>query len=467
VAPRAWFLGGIALVTLLGLSACVAGATTSSKQGTQVDMPECGWPGALNAETLSQHPEFNVSNPDSAAAYWVLPIPVQDGLQIRLSGQYPQSRYMSLAVYDENGTSFTANGVSSSLTDYQIVPDPTNVNPWQQVARPGGAFTVNLQADVTPNQANTLPTAPNASSAGATDVLYLRVYVPANGDASTVPLPTVTVTLNGASKQLPTCPTERQASIAATYCSIPWVAREAPFCQTGNSRPTATPIAASAVSQVTPFANPPIGQGGTPDKDTGYLPAMFIPSQDNQVLVIRAKAPTVPGGWSPKPWPAQGTDLRYWSLCVDQARFPIPVVVNQLPDGTVDYGCRYDDQVTLDTDGYYSYVLGTESQRSAIEAIPGVTFLPLAAPDAIQAYKLNLRNMLSDPAFAEAIQNVPADGRPASAAAVMGPYYPRAAFCSLATLAASGPPACLEGWHLPAASGGGLSDFVQRLFGTR
>jgi hypothetical protein len=142
------------------------------------------------------------------------------------------------------------------------------------------------------------------------------------------------------------------------------------------------------------------------------------------------------------------------------------VVVNQLPDGTVDYGCRYDDQVTLDTDGYYSFVLGTEAQRSAIEAIPGVTFLPLADPDPIQAYKLNLRNTLPDPAFAEAVQNVPADGRLASAAAVMGAYYPQAVFCSIATLAASGPPACLEGGHLPATSTGGLSDFVQCMFGT-
>ena len=98
-------------------------------------------------------------------------IPVQDGLQITLSGRYPESRYMSFAVYDENGTSFTANGVSSSLTDYQIMPDPGSVNPWQQVARPGGAFTVTLQGDVTPNLANALPIAPNASSAGTTDVL--------------------------------------------------------------------------------------------------------------------------------------------------------------------------------------------------------------------------------------------------------------------------------------------------------
>jgi hypothetical protein len=38
---------------------------------------------------------------------------------------------------------------------------------------------------------------------------------------------------------------------------------------------------------------------------------------------------------------------------------------------------------------------------------------------------------------------VAAKWRRASAATVMGPYYPRAAFCSLATLLNSGPNACL------------------------
>jgi hypothetical protein len=56
-----------------------------------------------------------------------------------------------------------------------------------------------------------------------------------------------------------------------------------------------------------------------------------------------------------------------------------------------------------------------------------------------------MRNMLPNPDFHNAIQNVPANGNPSSAAAAMGPYYPRAAFCLLATLANSGPNACLAG----------------------
>jgi hypothetical protein len=79
----------------------------------------------------------------------------------------------------------------------------------------------------------------------------------------------------------------------------------------------------------------------------------------------------------------------------------------------------------------------------AIERIPGATFIPWSLADPGQPYKIYLRNMLPTPAFAEAIQNVPANGNPASAATVMGPYYPRLGFCSLKILAASGPGACL------------------------
>jgi hypothetical protein len=87
--------------------------------------------------------------------------------------------------------------------------------------------------------------------------------------------------------------------------------------------------------------------------------------------------------------------------------------------------------------------VGTESQRPAIERIRGVTFLPFSSAESTQAHKLNLRNMVANPAFGQAIQDVRAGGSAASAAAIMGSYYPHAAFCSLATLATGGAKACL------------------------
>jgi hypothetical protein len=421
----------------------------------------CAWPGAVNSITLNENPQLNVSNPDTAADYWAMAFAVQDGLRVTLSGQYPGSRYMSFAVYDADGSLFTSNGVRSSLVDDRIVPDPGSVNPWQQHAPAGGRFTVTLRTDVAPSQVNTLPLAPS----GTTAVLYYRVYGLAHGTPDRVPLPMITLTQHGVSRQLPTCPASSQDKFPTSYCAIPWVAKEAPACQSSTSSPT--PAAGKPV--IVPFARQPIGAGGTPDDDIAYLSAKVVPPHTDAVIVIRAKAPTTPLGAGPSPWPAPGTDLRYWSLCVDLARFPIPVVANRLPGGTVDYGCRFDHQVALDHDGYYSLVIGTEAQRAAIEWIPGVTFLPLSAVDPTQAYKLNLRYMLASPAFAEAVQDAPADGRSASAAAVMGAYYPRVAFCSLAVLAASGPMACMAAAQPPSenVNGSAPSGGLLGTYGTR
>lgn len=87
--------------------------------------PACAWATEISANAL------NELYPDSAAAYWVLPFPVRAGLVITLSGHYPASRYASVQVYQPGGGLFTANGVSSALTDYLIQPDPGSVNPWQ------------------------------------------------------------------------------------------------------------------------------------------------------------------------------------------------------------------------------------------------------------------------------------------------------------------------------------------------
>jgi hypothetical protein len=53
-------------------------------------------------------------------------------------------------------------------------------------------------------------------------------------------------------------------------------------------------------------------------------------------------------------------------------------VVNTLPSGRTDDGCRADDATTRNAAGDYTYVIGTESQRATIDRIPGVTFLPFA-----------------------------------------------------------------------------------------
>jgi hypothetical protein len=394
--------------------------------------PACAWQ------------EFSVTTnnegvPDSAAAYWLLPFTVRDGLQIRLAGRYPDSRYASLQAYSA-GALFIVNGVTSALTDYQIQPDPGSVNPWQHSPghhRPGrNVFTVTLQSDVAPGQANTLPLAPAGTTSGTAGYLEYRVYLPAGGNFSRVPLPLVSFTLGGVSRQVPPCPpgATSAASAAAGPAPASMPARSAASAAAGP--------ATGATAQTPQFARLPV-TGDSPNADSAYLIAGVRPPANGDVLVIRGKAPTAPRGSHPSLWPAP-FDLRYWSLCNYPVTTGLPLVANSLPGGKTDYGCRYDSQVAADRHGYYTFVVGTEAQRPVIEQIPGATFLPFSVEYPKTPHLLFLRNMVASPGFDQAIQNVP-QSTPASAAAAMGPYYPRTAICALSTLIPSGPSTCLAG----------------------
>jgi hypothetical protein len=82
-----------------------------------------------------------------------------------------------------------------ALTDYQIQPDPGSVNPWQYPpghhrGRDANKFTVTLQSDVTPGQANVLALAAAGTRPGAVGYLQYRVYLPVGGDMARVPLTT-------------------------------------------------------------------------------------------------------------------------------------------------------------------------------------------------------------------------------------------------------------------------------------
>jgi hypothetical protein len=362
---------------------------------------------------------------DSNAVYWIMPFAVQPNLRIVLSGTFADARYTSLTVYDSTFAPFTtAQGVSSELTDYHITPDAGSVNPWQEPAPPGGHFTVTLHANPAAGETNVLPIAPDGTATGKTGYLIYRVYLPAGGN-QTVPLPGVSFEQNGTTVNVPACaPGASDGGLPAT----------APNTSAATTQATAsTPLE---------FARGTSSTGSLlPNPDNAYLEASVTPPGGDDVVVVRAKAPTASAGEDPAPWPSSA-DTRYWSLCADLPTPPLPVVVNTLPDGTVDYGCRADNSTKLDSDGYYTFVVGTEAQRAAIEAVPGATFVPFSTDHPTTTHVLLLRNLLG--AFPYAVQNVPPDNDPASAAAVMQSYYPRAAVCPLSALQTGGPTACVS-----------------------
>ena len=162
------------------------------------------------------------------------------------------------------------------------------------------------------------------------------------------------------------------------------------------------------------------------------------------MLVVSAKAPTYAPGASPSPWPAAGQDMRYWSMCIGVGTSTLPTVVNTLPGGETDYGCRADDATKLDAAGNYTYVIGSEAQQAAISKIPGATFLPFSSTQTTRLYLLLLRNLLVNPSFSHSVQNVTQASDAPAAAAAMGPYYPKVSRCALSTLTTGGVSACLS-----------------------
>jgi hypothetical protein len=425
---RRW-LGRVAGVTgatvalAVALPACTSAQPSGSAApgGSQpVSAPgmSCAWPTGLSAQAN------NTAFPDAAAVYWVQPIVASTGTRIVLSGRFPDARYASVDVY-------TPGGVGTSLPDYRIVPHPGSVNPWQRQSAPGGRFTVTIRRDPAPGPANTLPL-PVGTTRRHPGYLIYRVYLPAA--ASDVPLPVLTVDQGRATRTLPTCPSHN------TPVPLPAVSGSAASAAGGFG------AAASPPPQLEFFkpAQSTFNNAGLANVDTTYVLTYLVRPPAPDVVVVTGKAPTFAPGSHPSPWPARGEDVRYWSMCIGLLIRHRPLVVNKLPGGGTDYGCRADEATSLNAAGDYTYVIGSESQRAAISRVPGVTFLPFSTAHPAGPYRLALRNMLVSPSFTHSPQAITQANDPAAAAAVMGPYYPRAAICPLATLTARGPQACQQ-----------------------
>jgi hypothetical protein len=413
------FAGAVAFA--MALSACTSaqpsgsGSAAVAAAGSQPAAPpgmSCAWPTELSAQT------DNTAFPDAAEEIFGGPIVASAGTRIVLSGRFPDARYASVQVY-------TPAGVGASLPDYRIAPPPGSLNPWQRQAAPGGRFTVTIRPDPAPGQASTLPM-PAGTTSKHPGYLVYRVYLPAGG-ASAVPLPVLTVEQRGAVRTLPACPSHN--------APVTFPAPAAGAGAEGSGAAAPPPLAFYQAQQS--FSN-----AGLANVDTSHVYAYLIRPPAPDVVVVTGKAPTFAPGRHPSPWPARGEDVRYWSMCIGVLIRLVPLVANKLPGGGTDYGCRADEATRLNAAGYYTYVIGSESQRAAISRVPGVTFLPFSTAHPADPYLLALRYLLVSSSFAHSPQGVTQADDPAALAAVMGPYDPRAAVCPLATLVAKGPRSC-------------------------
>jgi hypothetical protein len=433
--PR--LLLALLIAVVASLVAAPAGASAAAPESP---FPHCSWWVKTTPETL------NVAFPDSAATYWTTPFYAEEGLSIEVEGTYPDARYMSFNVYDEEGGSFEADGVPSGLADFEIDPAAGSVNPFQTKGEPGGSFTVTLSGEAKPGDVNTLPIAPTGAAAGKGGAplgfLLYRVYLPTGGNG-TVPLPTLRLVKDGRRVTLPRCPgaggipRKEQFLHAKPTKKLRQAIKKLRRKLEGGAEGT-SPCRASACPPPLQFfrASAASTNAFFPNVNNAYVSALFRPVP-GKVVVVRGKAATTPAGETPVPWPQQGLQLRYWSLCNNVYRSPWPVVANPEAGGGTEYGCAADFETHLNAAGEYAFVVAKPAQREAVEAAGG-TFIPLSTTQPQARQILIFRNMLPNESFHQAVQDAPQTASPSGTAAAMGAYYPRAYRCTLAQFAGGG-----------------------------
>lgn len=421
-------------LAVLGASLTVAAllgapGATALPGGTQ----SCGWALEISGD------QANVAFPDEAARYWVAQVPLPTGFHVEIDGRFPHARYMSFMTYDP------ATRAIDGIHDSEIVPDRGSSNPFlagadrTDAARSYSVYAVKGTIPASGRAPNTIytdngaaePQTKTSSPTQMTTIIY-RVYEADQGLDITggVGLPSISIVSSSGTRRetLPSC---RASSVPSTQTVTSKLAAagggagndSVPSTELGGQDPPVwlrytnlvdgvgngvldNPRTGAAWSQLAPEANmlPP---GGFYDNlDNAYM-TTYDTSSYGDILVFHGKAPTTPQTYDPSDTIMGTGQLRYWSMCSNMS--------------TTQYlGCVDDTEVPLDAEGYYTIVISTAANQPA-DANPGcgIEWLPKGP---LPSAPLILRNMLPDPSFTQAIQDVPAQGQEQ---ATLGPYYPQ------------------------------------------
>jgi hypothetical protein len=311
-------------------------------------------------------------------------------------------------------------------------------------AAPGGSYRLRVVLAGSPAAAEAAASNETAlvlprprTGAGATAIVY-RVYgpTPPAGPGGGVPLPALVRRLGKAGDAVaaPTCPlAEKDVGVSGL----------------GGGRAVAALVSALPGPglppfQATPrplFARPkPSALGGLfSGANNAYLAAFASFSTPGRLAVwVGASSasfpPTQDGAAIPPP-----RDVRYFSLCLYRYESPYPLIGGNA-------GCAADIQLRPDgTAGRWVVVSGPPEDRPSDGALAaaGAVWVPGADADRTVPVLALFRDILPRAGYGAAVQAVPADGSPASAAATMGAAYPAGFYCSKATFEAGGLAECL------------------------
>ncbi len=470
--PTIWAGGAVAALAAVALAAPAGAASNPPAPATG-----CFWSQVQNVATNNAAwPNGMITN------YWYDRFTLPAGAEVILHGSYPAARYMSLNSYYSSLE--LGNGIASdAIHDSQIAPDPGSGNPFLPGAKRvgnggGGSWTVTVSglqppADPTQRQPNTLYAGTLPAGQAQPVELFYRIYLPdKNADLSGgggLPQPTVVLAGGTQLTGQAACDAVSVVTIPPSVSTItmpleryldlthlpPDPARgaagsspQAPAVNPGqwyrsiNQCHQSDPFFQAAGYPVRECDNIP-ARTQYPTMDNAYIGAFidrsFGPGPDgHNVLVMTGKMPTTPPTVSGNPFFTGGTQLRYWGVCTNESFLTTRATATD--------GCAYDEQIPLDRNRNYTIVISTPADRPAnATGRCGVQWLNWGDGDGAPAPytrptagMLIVRNLLPDPSFTHAAQNISAPGLPAQVAATLGPYLPHLQYQTPAQFAARG-----------------------------
>ena len=417
--------------SLLALVAVVAAVAVPSAHGAPLDHHSCAWLFRLSGD------QVNAAFPDSAAKYWVAELAIPPGYHADVTGSFPHARYISFITYDP------ASRAIDGIADYEIAPDAGSTNPFVFKAdrtATARSYVVHVRNEVEPASGrapNTIYTetpaeATKTSRPTNTALLIYRLYEADRAYASVgditggAGLPEVSLVADDGSgaKPVPDCDDHSLPDTGLTQRLAdagPGDGNDSiPSVKLGSRNPPVWIRYTNAVNGVANgvLNNDRTGDAAKPAIDAtntvprggfyenvhnAYMTA-FDSSSFGDILVFHGKAATTPDTYDDTPV-MEGGELRYWSMCSNTS-------------STQFLACIKDDDTPLDADHSFTVVVSTAATRPQ-SAGPGcrIAWLPKGP---LPSAPIILRNMLPDPSFPYAIQNV-AQGEETK----LGPYYPR------------------------------------------
>lgn len=335
-------------------------------------------------------PYINIAYPDANVYYWAGVFTMPEGARLELVGQYPHSRYMSFASYDQRGRP------QDTLPDFLIRPE-TGPNPFIE-SNKRDARERDYRVEILAKEPSILRDVGSRESTGQRNQLFVppygkvkqqtvlyRIYLPDAGTepAAGVSLPSPVLYLNSGEvlhgqEACDVLGTSQPAALAPDAAGIPpkiyrdlisqpdkpdtWPAQNPATWHIQLDRKSLLGIYTGEVNEHARRS----GGGFYPNPDNFYI-RTIVNRRHGPVFLMRAKAPTTPNTVHGNDRMNNG-ELRYWSICANQS-----FVNTRVND------CLYDEEISVDSNGYFTVVVSRaeDRPRNATGAC-GIGWLPMA-----------------------------------------------------------------------------------------